>query len=440
MTRPVLIPVITAFALPCLLSCPAAALPLDTPAASTAKAKAREDRPDLTGVVTTKEGKPIPGATVYVHTAAVRRGTSPFCPSCYPDCGKRARTDAQGRFVVRSVDAALTFNLLIVQEGYVPSFFPADPLKGAVHARLTPRTNAAGETDREYVTGVIRDPLGQPVAGATVEANGESQGNGGTYGTIQSADPLAVSDASGRFRLHVSHPDSRYSLLITARGLAPQIAPVAVPGELLHVSLQNGAALRGVVRSKDGKPLPGVIVHLNQKDRSVQTFVGPQQIGTNESGEFLFTNLLPDQEYVVCPAMTSLSLTGTAAPVATVRLPGDGKTLEGLCLQLAPARTLSGVLRLTDGKPVPAGTRVMLGREATWDVQFTEADAQGRFGFRGVPSDELDLSVSIRGYKLSHKTHGIENAGKWALSFPVAAGNTDVNGLELLFEPGQPSR
>ena len=75
---------------------------------------------------------------------------------------------------------------------------------------------------------------------------------------------------------------------------------------------------------------------------------------------------------------------------------------------------------------------------ATWDVQFTEADAQGRFGFRGVPSDELDLSVSIRGYKLSHKTHGMENAGKWALSFPVAAGNTDVNGLELLFEPGQP--
>jgi hypothetical protein len=80
----------------------------------------------------------------------------------------------------------------------------------------------------------------------------------------------------------------------------------------------------------------------------------------------------------------------------------------------------------------------MLGRVGTWDVQFAEADGQGRFRFRGVPPDALELDAAIRGYKLSRKTRGMETAAQWVLSLPVAAGSTAVNGLELLFEPGQP--
>ena len=65
-------------------------------------------RPDLVGrVLSAHTGEPLAGAHVYIYTAAVRKGTSPFCPSCYVDCGKSATTDAEGRFAIESLDPDL---------------------------------------------------------------------------------------------------------------------------------------------------------------------------------------------------------------------------------------------------------------------------------------------------------------------------------------------
>src|SRR4051812_31704533 len=49
-------------------------------------------RPDLMGQVQTKEGAPIKGVTAFIETAGPKVGSSPYCPSCYADCRKSAKT------------------------------------------------------------------------------------------------------------------------------------------------------------------------------------------------------------------------------------------------------------------------------------------------------------------------------------------------------------
>src|SRR4051812_37635059 len=73
-----------------------------------APATTQAARPDLRGTITvTGEQKPIECGTVYVYTAAVRTGSSPYCPSCYADCGKRAATAPDGTFTIPSLDPDL---------------------------------------------------------------------------------------------------------------------------------------------------------------------------------------------------------------------------------------------------------------------------------------------------------------------------------------------
>ena len=394
-------------------------------------------RPNIVGIVTTSDGKPIAGATVYVSTAAVRKGTSPFCPSCYPDCGKRARSDAKGKFRIASLDPVLTYRLLVVRDGYVPTFVSVDPLKGNARPVLISRPARDGAvTKQHFVVGKIWDPFGQPVAGAVVEIEGESQGDSQRFGAIDDVDPMSVSGDDGSFRSYVARPESRYLIKVTARGLAPQKIMAAPPGVVTNISLHNGAALRGVLLDTDGRPMPGVVIHLNQKNRNAESFLGPQQIGTDANGQFLFTNLAPNEEYVACAAMTDLAKLGIASPTITVRVPDDSKTVNDLKIPVSRARTIKGRLRLTDGKPVPSGTRVMLGREGSWDVQFTEADGEGRFEFKGVPAnngDALDLFATIHGYKYSKKTVGLEKAGEWIYSVPIKPGESDITDLDVFY-------
>src|SRR5436190_19453713 len=77
-------------------------------------------RPDLLGRVLATNG--LPRATVFISTAGPKVGTSTFCPSCYADCRKSAKTDAQGNFKIESLDPQLRFHVLVVAPGYEPKF------------------------------------------------------------------------------------------------------------------------------------------------------------------------------------------------------------------------------------------------------------------------------------------------------------------------------
>src|SRR5439155_27380591 len=88
---------------------------------------------------------------------------------------------------------------------------------------------------------------------------------------------------------------------------------------------------------------------------------------------------------------------------------------------------------LSDGKPIPAKTRLFLGREDAWDHTEAELDAEGRFEFRGVPAEAVGLSVRIAGYKFSKRNASPD----WLNGGLVGRVDGDIVDLTLLMEPGQ---
>src|SRR5207245_1606212 len=129
------------------------------------------DRLTLTGKATDAAGKPLERATVMVYHAGVKQGYSTFCPSCYSDCGKRTLTDSAGNFTVSSLSPDLYFELLIVHDGYLPTFVKkVDPAKSAPTAILKLR-EAVTDPDR-VLRGLIVDAHHRPIRDAVVQPQG----------------------------------------------------------------------------------------------------------------------------------------------------------------------------------------------------------------------------------------------------------------------------
>ncbi len=92
---------------------------------------------DLTGSVNDPQGNPLPGASVFISTAAPKEGTGVLCPSCYADCRKWTRTDESGHFKIEGLDSSLKFRVLFVAKDCKPRFMGyLDPAEKPVEVKL----------------------------------------------------------------------------------------------------------------------------------------------------------------------------------------------------------------------------------------------------------------------------------------------------------------
>src|SRR5687767_9191345 len=76
----------------------------------------------LVGIVRDPDNLPLPDAGVFVYSAKPRHGPATIMATAYPDCGKKARTDANGQFQISGVDSELIYRLLVVAPGHRPHF------------------------------------------------------------------------------------------------------------------------------------------------------------------------------------------------------------------------------------------------------------------------------------------------------------------------------
>ena len=390
------------------------------------------DRPDLTGGVASKAGVPVAGALVLIDSAGVRQGTSPLCPSCYADCAKRAETAADGTFAIKSVDPALIFRVLVIADGFRPTFVAkVDPAKGPIRAALEPLKLDQIPPER-IVRGRVVDAAGQPVAGASIEARmfRTDEYSGFSPGIF---DPLAITDLAGEFALVSRSPIRDVDLMISARNLAPHIFPKATPmPEPRRFALGLGAEVTGRLLL-GGKPLGGVTVGLVQANRGGNTFLGATEIGTDAEGRFLFSNVVPGDDYFVYGIMASLQ--GRGAVVARrVKVGAEGSKADVGGLAVEPGHRIAGQVLLADGKSIPPGTRIMVSREEAWDNLQTTLDAEGRFELVGLPTEEYTLNVTVKGYRLSGRNKSIDTNNPFRLKSFV---DGDLTGLKILLEPGQ---
>lgn len=403
-----------------------------------APGSAAERGADLAGTVTDAGGQPLAGATVYVYTAGPRQGASAFCPSCYVDCGKRQTTDAQGRFRLPALDRSLIFRVLTLREGYEPVFTPkVDPLQGEIKVALRKR-DLSREDPQRLVTGRVLDPEGRPVAGATVEPLGYRRMDGeGEYGGNPGMEALAITDGQGEFHLRAPEPGVFVPVLVQARGLASRVAAdlVSGTGRQEEIRLALGTTFTGAVRDLAGRGVPGAVVHVVPTDRRVETFTRWQEIATGPDGRFALPNVPAGREYSVSVRMDSLREAGLGTTHQILRAGRDDTATDGIELTARPAVEVTGQATLKDGKPVPAGTQITLGRTGTWDVQQAVVGSEGRFRFQGVPvEDDLEMSLRVPGYHIASGTPGLD-ARLGQVQICVPAGQPGP-ALSLLLEPG----
>jgi hypothetical protein len=395
--------------------------------------------PDLKGTITTPQGQPLQGATVYVWTAGPKVGTSTYCPSCYADCGRRATSAADGSFTLPSPDPELLFKLLIIREGNAPAFAEkVDPAAGPLAVELKPAPPLPDDA-RQILTGRVLDPNNKPLPGALVSPSGVHNLQGsGQWGGLETfgVTPMALTNDKGEFRLTANTPLKSMDLQVEAKALAKQnFTEVPTGAKPTDLPLITGASV-SVRLLKDAKPLPGVEVGLVQENRTPAAFVGEYTLGTDSDGRALFANLPTNQAYFVYAKWASANRHG--ATTAKQVLVGPQEVLHNAGdLHIQPGLTITGRVRLSDDRPIPPNTRLLVGRDAAWDTASVELDEKGRFAITGLaPEKKYSLSVRVPGYHLSPKNVSFDPLNYFRLEGDITQ---DLHDLVILLEPGKPT-
>lgn len=255
---------------------------------------------DVEGLVVDRTGAPVAAAELWLSEPDDFTGA--FVGT----------TDAQGRFALRSCVRGQELGAFAA--GHAPSLLAS--LNAEEGARLELRLVLPGEGGE--VTGVVRDPRGEPLAGAQVLVGSELHefrrvavpGEGELVGTV--APPRLVrTDEEGRFSVGGVAP-GRVPIVVRAEGCARWRAEFTLaPAEVLrvHVELAPEASVAGCVRDAQGAPLARAWVRLagrtGQLDPEITTGAdGLYRLGGLAAGE----NVLEAQVHEVGRASAGLVL------------------------------------------------------------------------------------------------------------------------------------
>lgn len=390
-------------------------------------------RPDLIGQVQNKEGSPI-AATIFISTAGPKVGTSSFCPSCYADCRKSAKSGKEGNFKIESLDPQLRFRILVVAKGFKPKFVSkVDPAQGPLTVKMDP-ANLADAHPENTLRGRVVNTKGEPVEGAAVESHGiHKKDGGGMWGELPGVDPLAVTDEQGEFIITSKDPFLSLDVKVQARTFANKTFSSLPSGTKRHdLTLTEGATVTGRVLF-NGKPLKNVSVGLVSVDRGMENYTGNFEIGTTKDGQFAFVNLPPNVDYYVYGIMNTIKLYG-AIGVVKVRSGKDGDTADVGDLNVAEAYRLAGRVVLADGTPVPSKTRLLVSRQQAWDSMNVVLDQNGNFDTVGIPKETFSLSARVPGYRVSSKNASLDTMNPFQL---VGRVNQNITNLVFLLEKGE---
>ena len=327
------------------------------------------------------------------------------------------------------------FRVLATAPEYEPQFVTkVDPTNGLMKVILK-KQNLTGLGPKNKLTGRILNPEGKPIEGAKVEFEGIQDANGGCGGACEGwgVQPLAVTDRDGSFLLTARRAFELMDVSVEARALAKRKFQRLASGTPHTLRLMEGTAVTGRV-VRDGRPLPHATVGLVSVDRS-ESFTGEYEIASNEEGRFAFPNIPPGQKYYVYTRMSDARANGGVAPVQEFRADDDKTTTSVGDLSIRPGYEVVGRVRLAEGKPIPAGTRMWLGREEAWDtLANVDVPADGLFRLEGVPAETVTVGVRLKGYRLSEQNPSLDPWNPFRL---IGRVETNLENFVILLEPGE---
>jgi uncharacterized GH25 family protein len=391
------------------------------------------ERVTAAGRVVDSSGQPVPGAQVLVYSAGMKKGYALYCPTCFPDCGKRATTGADGRFSIERLNAELTFTLLVVKNRYSTEFmYNADPASG----ELTPTTLKARpevKDKAQVFLGKVVNAEGRPLRDVLVEPSAvilddPSRGGPiGTFGARDWIDAAAVSDEKGEFEIAYSKPALEMTLTVFARGMAAKRV-IGAPGEgRKQITVTDGATVRGRFVYQ-GKPVASAQVALGVNMQLASMWMPELTVGTQDDGTFVATNVPAGRLWKVYPKMDSVAdrNIGLRDPVVFA-VKDDGQEIDLGDIELKPTYTLRGRVILTDGKPFPPYMNVTVGADGRSDGHMALISADGSFTVKGLPPGAYNLAAGVRGYRLAGECHFCSNTEVLV--------NGDVSGFTIRLQP-----
>jgi hypothetical protein len=352
-----------------------------------------DEGPSLKGAVQDTSGVPLTGARIDIATAAPRKGRGLFCPSCYLDCVKHARTDANGRFQIAELDPTLKFRVLVSMVGYRAHLTPLiDPLTGPIAVTL--QTRPTDMPPERTVRGVIVDDRG-----ALVSPSGARTRDKRWWGTVNGVDPT-VTDTEGRFAMLLPAELEAIDVEVAADGHSGATLELLVPGQIDHrIEVPVGARVTGLLVHQ-GQPLPGNRVAVVQLLRDAgRHFIKAVAATTDAQGRFEFDYLPPEEPYVIF----SLVGEGPQSTVITTKrfkVSRSGQQRDLGALETIPSLRLRGRVTLPENEKIPTNTRVVLGREPAWDLIASPVAEDGSFEVAGLPPETYVIRLDDNALEL----------------------------------------
>jgi protocatechuate 3,4-dioxygenase beta subunit len=334
-------------------------------------------------VVETASRRPIPGAIVW-------GGDPPVAPP--------VRTDADGGFRLETPGFLPGANVQAVAAGYQPSRRQYAPAQAARPVAVTLERAAS-------LAGIVVDPEGRPVAGATIESSPPPK-----QAVISRWSPFsAISRRDGRFVLTGLIPRGTYEVSAISEGFARTTvtARTAEPGKAtpeVRIVLDPGRLLSGRVVDEEGQPIAGAELALSMD------FWDRRRASSDETGRFVFKGLAPGIFSLLVKAKghpqihrpdVEISTERTATDLGDVVLP-DEVAIEGRVTD-SQGRPLEGTEVKTHRVPGPLYRRE-LGRGPVFETfPSTTTGPDGTFRLGELKAgDALDLYVQHPEYVAAH--------------------------------------
>jgi RNA polymerase sigma-70 factor (ECF subfamily) len=290
------------------------------------------------------------------------------------------------------------------QNGYVES------LIGSLEAALglpssrpaKPKPSVAAPKWPAFAKGKVIDRDGRPISGAKLSSFSDVKG-----------ERAVTTGPGGEFTHKLQKDDSLWPIRIEAAGFATRgfhfrlkaendLEAANEAGVLIEPSgvipeplvLGPGVTVAGRV-VRDGKPVAYASIGLSfaAHDDS-PTLSGIAEIKTDARGTFRFLHILPETDVWAYSTAGSIENGGTITPQA-VRTTEDGTTLDLGDLHVEKGRTLAGRLVTSDGKPLPAGTKLWASPEHAGGSLELEVSNTGRFEWKGLADGVVTLTLFV---------------------------------------------
>ena len=322
----------------------------------------------LAGRVIDPKGLPVRGALVRAGKEPQFWWTSPV-----------EATDAEGRFELGGLDPG-TYSIVARHADFAPGIVMGVAADVEGRADLSIALTVGGT-----VTGRLVDSEERPLAGRVAAQELAGQPMAPALIELLRTD----AGADGRFRIERFPPGS-YTLGVLAPRFAGRRVEVDVPGgaavDLGDITLEQGLAIRGRVRSSAGGPIADAEIATGGFDM----FRGGVSVDTRSGsdGSFVLAGVLPG------PTQINVRATGFASVNDKTMMPGE----EPVDVILTPGGSIAGLVVEEDGRPIDAyriAGNSSKGKPWEGRVEKSVGSADGRFLLEDLAEDTYVLQVFV---------------------------------------------